>query len=395
MRIAIFSDCHAGHSWGEERGEDSFKGMAEAMEKSKGADLILIAGDMFDSRIPKQEVFSQVARILSVSQNYESATKLVDVKMKEQRQLPTLRGTPIVTIYGTHERRSSHLVNPVQLLEHTGHVLNLHCETAVFDIGGKKVAIHGMSGVPERFAKDCLVSWNPKPVLGAINIMMLHQSIDPYIYSPLDPPSLKVDDLPSGFDLYVLGHMHWWDNQRFKTGTLLITGSTCTTSIHKIESEQAKSIWFFDGSLLERHSLPNQRKIIWKEFILDADTRQHIETELSKLPIEGQKPIFAVKVKGTLPVDAVPPNFADIEDRFSDRAIITINKALQVEGWADQIELLAALKQTKMSPEEIGMRLLSENLKATNCGIRAEEIFELLVDGQSDIIFNELFGGKK
>jgi len=288
-----------------------------------------------------------------------------------------------------------HLINPVQALEHTGHLLHLHCETAVFDVAGKKVAIHGMSGVPERYAKDCLVNWNPRPVMGAINILMLHQSIDPYIYSPLEPPSLKLEDMPSGFDLYVLGHMHWSDSKRFRGTNLLVAGSTCTTSIHKIEAEQPKAVWFFDGTVVEKQNLLGQRKIIWREFSFEPDIRQKIEAELAKLPAADPKPIMAIKVKGTLPVNAVPPNFADIEERFSDRAIININKALQAEGFAEQLELLAALKATKMSPEEIGMQLLAENLKQASCGIKAEEIFELLVDGQSDVIFNALIGVQK
>jgi DNA repair exonuclease SbcCD nuclease subunit len=395
MKIAIFSDCHCGHAWGEERGEDAFTGLAEAMAMSKGADLVLIAGDLFDSRIPKPEVFAKVARSLSVAQNWESGTRLVDANLKEKCELPPMRGTPIVAIHGTHERRSKHLINPVQALEHTGHLLHLHCETVVFDVAGRKVAIHGMSGVPERYAKDCLVNWNPRPVMGAINIMMLHQSIDPYIYSPLEPPSLKLEDMPSGFDLYVLGHMHWSDSKRFRGTNMLVAGSTCTTSIHKIESEQPKAVWFFDGTVVEKQNLSGQRKIIWREFSFEPDIRQKIEAELAKLPVADPKPIMAIKVKGTLPVNAVPPNFADIEERFSDRAIININKALQAEGFAEQLELLAALKATKMSPEEIGMQLLAENLKQASCGIKAEEIFELLVDGQSDVIFNALIGVQK
>ena len=395
MRIAIFSDCHCGHAWGEPRGEDSFRGLAEALDKSKGADLILMAGDIFDSRIPKPEVFAKVARTLSVAQNYEGAAKLADVKLREQRELPTLRGVPVVAIHGTHERRSRHLINPVQALEHTGHLLHLHCETAVFDIAGKQVAVHGMSGVPERYAKECLLSWNPRPVQGAVNILMLHQSIEPYIYSPLEPPSLKLEDLPPGFDLYVLGHMHWWDSERYHGTNLLVTGSTCTTAIHKIEAEQPKSVWFFDGTVMERQGLSGQRKVIWKEFSFEPDIKKRLEAELSSLPVIEPKPLVAIKIKGTLPVDAVPLNFADIEERFSDRAIININKALQVEGFAEQIELLAALKATKMSPEEIGMRLLAENLKAASCGIKAEEIFELLADGQVDMIFNALTGVQK
>ncbi|MFZ3077339.1 MAG: DNA repair exonuclease, partial [Candidatus Aenigmatarchaeota archaeon] len=211
MKISIFSDCHCGYNYGEERGEDSFVALNEAIERSLDSDLILIAGDLFDSRIPKQEVFARTAKILSLAQSKKSRAQFIEIKNKEKHEVSPLafRGVPIVAIHGTHERRSRQMVNPVQALEHAGLLIHLHCATALFEVGGKKVAVHGMSGVPERFAKEILQQWNPKPVENAVNILMIHQSIEPYIYSPLEPIMLKLEDLPDGFDLYVLGHIHW------------------------------------------------------------------------------------------------------------------------------------------------------------------------------------------
>ncbi|MEM3405988.1 MAG: DNA repair exonuclease, partial [Candidatus Pacearchaeota archaeon] len=210
MKIAIFSDCHCGFKFGEERGEDSFKSLEEAIELSRDADLILLAGDVFDTRIPRLEIISRTAKILNKTKFYKSNAKLI---YSDKQINHHILGTPIIAIHGTHERRTKELINPIQMLEDTGQLIYLHNSTVIFDINGKKVAIHGMSGVPERYAKSVLMSWNPKPIENAINIFMFHQSIEPYIYSPLEPPTLKPEDLPDGFDLYVLGHLHWHDEK--------------------------------------------------------------------------------------------------------------------------------------------------------------------------------------
>ena len=128
MKIAIFSDCHCGHAYGDERGEDSFLGLEEAVRGSMDADLILMAGDIFDSRVPRQEVFARTARILSLSQSLPSTTALSGLIGKEMSEVSplALRGVPIVAIHGTHERRSKFMLNPVQALEHAGLLVHLH-----------------------------------------------------------------------------------------------------------------------------------------------------------------------------------------------------------------------------------------------------------------------------
>jgi DNA repair exonuclease SbcCD nuclease subunit len=51
MKVAVLSDFHFGFSYSLETENDSFENAEEAMEKALDCDLILIAGDIFDSRI--------------------------------------------------------------------------------------------------------------------------------------------------------------------------------------------------------------------------------------------------------------------------------------------------------------------------------------------------------
>ncbi|MEM5778662.1 MAG: DNA repair exonuclease [Candidatus Aenigmatarchaeota archaeon] len=394
MLIGIFSDCHCGYKFGEERGEDSFITLNETIDKTLDCDLILIAGDLFDTRIPRPEVFAKVARILSKARHASSNAKFLEIVNKEKHEISplALRGIPIIAIHGTHERRSRFLVNPIQALEYAGLLIYLHCSTIVFEIEGKKVAIHGMSGVPDKYAKDCFEQWNPKPIENAINILMLHNSIAPYIYSPLEPPSMKLEDLPKGFDLYILGHMHWHEVKALNNSKLLVCGSTVPTAIRKIESEQQKCIFKYNGEI-KAFPLDFQRKIFWEEYEFGPNVKDSIENFLETLSLIKPKPIVNIKIRG-LKKDSLI-NFLKIEEKFSNKAIININKEIGTESLQEQLELIKALKSEKLSPEEHGLRILQEKLKEFNCGIKVDEIFDYLVEGDVNLIFNILVGNQE
>ncbi|MBU3905117.1 MAG: DNA repair exonuclease [Nanoarchaeota archaeon] len=397
MKIAIFSDTHCGFKYGEERGEDSFIALEEALAKSMDCDLILNAGDMFDTRIPRPEVFARTAKILSRIQSIPSQTKFVNSigKNIEDISPSAVRGIPMVAIHGTHERRSTTMINPVHSLEHSGLLIHLERGAVVFDINGEKVAIHGMSGVSEKYAKEALDEWNPQPVEGATNILLFHQSVNPYIYSPLDPPTVDITDLPKGFDLYVLGHMHWTEVRDLHGGKLLLAGSTIPTSIHAKEATGGKYIFKYDGKNIERVRLENQRKVIIEELEFDAGIKDKIVNILTSIPSQSPKPIVVVKINGQLPKDVPPPNFRDVEERFKDKFILYINKKLEVQDFEDQIEIFKRLRDNRMSPEEHGLKILNESLKQLGGTIKTDDIFDLLVEGNSDLIFDILTGKQK
>lgn len=399
MKIAIFSDAHCGYAYDEERGEDSFIALEEAVQRSLDSDMILIAGDLFDSRIPRQEVLARTAKILSKVQNIPGKTKLIEIKNKEKHEVSplALRGIPVLAIHGTHERRSRQMINPVQALEHAGLVIHLHCATAIFEIDGERIAVHGMSGVPEQYAKDVLLQWNPKPLPRAKNILMLHQSVEPYIYSPLEPPSLRLEDLPEGFDLYVLGHIHWHEQKRIRKSLLLLPGSLIPTSIHKIESEQQKGIFFFDGNI-NFQPLGNQRRIFYEEFEYGREIEKNISDKIQSVLENNSysmKPIIMIKAAGKIKNNETVPNFSGLVEKFREKAIVKILQNLQQEELEQQVELMRMLREQKLSPEEQGLHLLRKNLEQMKCGIAIDEIFELLVDGNVNMIYNLLTGKQK
>jgi DNA repair exonuclease SbcCD nuclease subunit len=65
MKIAVLSDFHFGYGWNTRLEEDSFENAQEAISKCLDSDLILIAGDIFDSRLPRTETWAKALKVLS------------------------------------------------------------------------------------------------------------------------------------------------------------------------------------------------------------------------------------------------------------------------------------------------------------------------------------------
>jgi len=117
---------------------------------------------------------------------------------------------PIAAIHGTHERRTKESVNPIQLLESMGYLINAHANAVIFEkeINGavERVAVHGLGGVPDSYAKEAIKAINYKPVPNAFNIFVFHQTVKEFV--PVDLDVMSIEDLPIGFDLYLCGHIH-------------------------------------------------------------------------------------------------------------------------------------------------------------------------------------------
>ncbi|MFH7882535.1 MAG: DNA repair exonuclease, partial [Candidatus Aenigmatarchaeota archaeon] len=308
MKIAILSDFHFGFSYTSEIENDSFENAEEAIKRALDCDLILIAGDIFDSRTPRTSVLAKGVNILVKPLLQENkGVKLIssskELKAISQRVFNHL---PVIAIHGTHERGGKDSINPIQALENAGILIHLHCDTIVLEKNGEKVAIHGMSGVPERYAKDVLEKWSPKPVENCFNILLLHQSIAPFIYSPLEPPSLNISNLPKGFDLIVDGHLHLSEKEKFDNTTLIFPGSTIVTQFEANEAVSEKG--FFKLEIREKAfeidfiRLENNRKFFYEELKLSKDfsTREQIENKIKNILRKEfkKKPLIKVKLTG-------------------------------------------------------------------------------------------------
>ncbi len=399
MKISIFSDLHFGYGIGSKIENDSFDNANEAIEKSMDSDLIIICGDIFDNRSPKSDVLAKAIKILSRPSLVDSDVRLVETigKNIEKTSKKTLQGIPVIALHGTHERIGRNQLNAVQVIELAGFLIHLHCNGVIFEKDNVKVAIQGMSGVPERYAKQVLDKWNPQPIKGCYNILLLHQSIDPFIYSPQEPPTLTVSNLPQGFDLIVDGHIHTSRIEKIGKTTILLTGSTLTTQLKKEEAESPKGIHRLDLSHNKIEFLPleNARKFFYNEIILSEDKlireqiKELIEDKLKNNFVKP--PIIRLKITGKN-VDLIDKEIKKIEDEYSDKAIIKYSKHSEKKELEEKIDFLRRAREERISVEEMGKRLLNENLIKQNFSEDLDSglLFDLLSEGDVERAFEIL-----
>ena len=406
MKVAVVSDTHLGTKWGTPRQEDSFDQAQEAIERALelGAQMILIPGDIFETRRPHQEVWAQAMRILLPALMHEqNDVELVDSidKNREDISEVALRGVPMIALHGNHERSARGLLNPVQALEKAGFLIHLHHNTLIFETPAGRIAVHGMSSVPERHAKSVLSTWNPKPIEGAFNILMLHQSVGQYVFSSEEFPTIDLPDLPRGFDLYICGHMHYYAEATANGKPLLFPGSTERTQLLPIEAQVPKGFYMLevgDGLSYEFIELSGARDFHYEEMNFDGvgisqlneAVKGKIEELLSRPRRNPNKlPLIRLRLRGTLAKDASRTEFDHeaIIQEFADRALVSISKDdLIAPGLEEKVRFLRELRERRLPVDEMAMQLLESNLKDVGYTqmFDARTIYELLVEGREE-----------
>lgn len=413
MKIAVISDTHLGAKWGTPREQDSFDQAKEAVERALelGAQLILTPGDIFDMRIPRQEVWAQAMRILaSALVKEQGEIKFLEAIDKNPEDISTvaLRGVPIVALHGNHERRVKGLVNPVEALEKAGFLIHLHHNTLIFETPAGKLAILGMSNVPERHAKSLLSTWNPKPLQGAFNILMLHQALGQYVFSSEESPTIDLGDLPGGFDLYLCGHMHYHAEATAYGKPLLFPGSTERTQLLPIEAQVPKGFYMIelnDGLRYEFIELQGARDFHYEEMNFDsvgilqlsAAIREKIHALLERPRRNSNKlPLIRLKLRGTLAKDASRGEFDHeaIVEEFADRALVAISKDdLIAPGLEEKVRFLRELRERRLPVDEMAMQLLESNLKDVGYTqmFDVRMLYDLLVEGRAEEAEDRVF----
>ncbi len=350
MKLLILSDTHFGYDEGGERWSDPFDAVEAAAASHTDADAVLLVGDIFDSRIPTPET---LARAL--------------VFFERLRQ----QGTPVVGIHGTHERRTKEFVNPVQLLEKAGLVTYLHCSSHLLTVGGEQVCVYGMGGVPDQYAGAALAAWNPQPRVGTYTILLLHQSLEGFLFAP---HLLRLTELPAGFTLYINGHIHDAQHASVHGKPLLITGSAIQTQF-SADAEKPRGYWTVETTTptFTFHIYPSQRQF----FSVDgspADIEARLHTLLaSPYP---KKPVIRVRL---------PAGETGILEPFRDKAIFLLKEADVPAG--------VTLEEHTLSVLEQGQQLLTQRLQQAGLDPPLfEEVFELLAAGRLEEAERKVMG---
>ncbi len=413
LKLALISDPHLGTKWGTPREPDSFVQFREAVERSLelGAQLILILGDIFDTRIPRQEIWAQALRILSLPLAHgKNNIRLESTIGKNPEEISpvALRGVPVAALHGNHERRTKGLTNPVQALEAAGLLIHVHHNALVFEDDGCRVAFHGLSNVPEQHAPGALATWDPKPVDGAVNILALHQSIGQFVYSSEEAPTLDVADLPPGFNIYLCGHIHYRSETKARGKPLVFPGSTERTQLAKVEAEMPKGFYMIElGNeiRLEFVELKSQRDFFYAEMKFNEVTISELNDavrdkvkELLRLPRKNREklPLVRVRLRGTLAKEASRGEFDDraISDEFGGEAIVVVGKAdLEAPGLGEKVQLLRDLRERRLSMDETAMAILEDSLKEA-AGVKmfdARAIYDLLASDRAEEALQKVY----
>lgn len=374
MKLAVISDQHLGFGWGRDRAEDPFRNFEEALERAADADIILLPGDIFDGERPPQEV---LARAIDCFRELEDRDQRVEVVDGEAR----FRGTPVVAIHGTHERRREDHVNPVELLERMGFLKHLHGDHITFeDRDGDRVAVHGMSGVPERYAPDVLDRLEFSPVPEAYNVLMLHQSIRNMVYTDEDRSALEIGMLPAGFDLIVDGHIHW-HNLELRDGErpLVLPGSTITTQMNKIEAERPKGFLMVDTDedSVEFIALEQTRDVVHETVDADGMTGSQVRDrvmEIAEEATDGQerRPLVRVVVEGRTDAEV---SVAELRRSVEDDVIPSLTVDLDRPDPDDD----HSVDISEESAASMGQTMLSEAV-----GFDVSDLFDQLAGSDTD-----------
>lgn len=376
MRIGILSDTHLGFAWGTPRQDDSFTQAEEAINLllDKKVDVILHAGDIFESSIPRPEVMARALHIFAEPALHESPVKPTSFISRSPPKF-TPRGIPVIAIHGTHERRPRGLINPVELLERSGLCVYLHCSGVVLD---DKVAVYGMGGVPERYALDVLKGFEPKPVRKE-NYLLIHQTIREIFNPPGEPATITLSDLPQGMTT-ICGHIHW---STTKPG-LILPGSTIQTQLNKDESYKKKILIIEDGKL-EELFLETPRPFHYQEVRVDGKKPQEIVAECERFLDtlkDDNRSIIRLKLVGTL-TEGFEPGDIKLEHLRQRHPFLYIDKSVNTTQLIAELPKGAGL-------DDLLMKALEKSIASRGLRTNTQQLCDYLIAGNIEKIIEVL-----
>jgi len=391
MKLAILSDLHFGY---RRFYEDVFAQATEAMKLAcEKGDIVLVPGDLFDSRSPTPHAINMALKIFSIPQGKKWGAKVEGADAG---------AVPVFFVRGDHERPAAQqhgkdekmTFNLVSILETAHLAIDAHHKPFVVGMDGEKVAVQGLANVPHELARHAIEARNYKPMPGAFNVFMFHQSIRELLP---DEDAMGLEDLPAGFDLYVCGHMHRNSVRSIGKAKLLIPGSTVLTQMRK-EEESAKGIYVYDTQTRKEEFIPiKARPFFYREIKLHSASLVDVQKEVEKVVKEvaagaKEKPMMRVKITGTLAKGLSAENVALELGGLEQVAFVEVVKEL--EGMeSEKAALIRDIREQKVSVKDMGMAMLRKKLEERGAKVKDfEALFELLAEAKDA---DEAFGKMK
>ncbi len=357
MKFIHLADCHIDGFKEQNLSELGFAGFKYTIDFAldNKVDFVLIAGDLFNTAIPRVDALKQTTRELK---------RLKDAKI------------PVYCIPGSHDF-SPHGRTMLDVLELAGLLINvmkgsvvnnqLHLTYTIDPKTGTKITgVMGKKGMLDKEIYEHLVV---PPRNDSFHIFMFHTAI-----SELRPKKLEkmeaypVSFLPSGFDYYAGGHVHIRDRYSgAEHRNVVYPGPTFPNSFSELEDLEYGSFIYYHDNNYDYVKIPSKKVI---PFHIDCEGKtpnQILEESLALL--EGEdivSSIVLLRFKGTLsegkPADV---NFNEImKFCYDEGAFIVLKNTYKLQG--KMFEELGALISDSENIEEetidqhIGQFKLSE-----------------------------------
>jgi hypothetical protein len=180
----------------------------------------------------------------------------------------------------------------------------------------------------------------------------------------------------------------------------LIVGSTIFTQLQKNEAEVKKGFVELEvGGKLKIDFVPLEkcRKFFYEEINLSGQSvRMQVEQRIDEIlstEAFSKPPVIRLKLVGK-DSEVVDRDLAEIEKKFSGKAILIFAKELESQEITEKMEFFKNLREQKLSVEEIGLNLLKKILEDLNFSptFDYEKIFWLLSGGETEKVFKLLTG---
>ncbi|MEM5777450.1 MAG: hypothetical protein QXJ06_03300, partial [Candidatus Aenigmatarchaeota archaeon] len=175
--------------------------------------------------------------------------------------------------------------------------------------------------------------------------------------------------LPEGFDLIINGHIHTPKIENIGNKKILLTGSTIVTQT-KPEEQYDKGIYklILPEKKLFFEPLINVRKFFYEEVKIkdDKTLRDQIQDILKKYKNKYEKkPIIKFKIISSSLIN-IDKEMKYITEQYSSDFIIKYSKEIISKETDDKIKILRDARELKIPIEDLGMKILEENLKQLN-----------------------------
>lgn len=231
MRFAHLSDSHLGNrQYGIfEREEDYYEIFDKTIDKiiELDVDFVIHSGDLFDSSRPSTNAFLAFQRGLLKLNN---------------------AGIPMYAIAGNHDivmRKG--IKPPIDLFEELG--LNILRHDNGFIEGD--VFICGVQFIPssqKRVLDMVLDRFSNEAKNHSKSIIVLHQGIKKFIDYGDDSFELELNELPTNFNYYAMGHLHNYITEDLGNGKLIYPGSMEVSKSNEIAQIDNKGFCVVDLS---------------------------------------------------------------------------------------------------------------------------------------------------